>query len=140
MKVNISGTIGKDKRADSGLDEIGDKMRADELARYVVVGIVEYHGYHRLKGKPESLTVAFAAIEPLFGEDDHAARLMLDKARRARGVGPTELTLFDDPGADADAAANTGPWPGDADFKPAESGPGRAPAARKAAAKGGESE
>jgi hypothetical protein len=110
MKVNISGTISKDKRADSGLDAIGDAIYADRLRRYAVTGIVEFHAFHDVDGV-ESVTVRFAAIEPLSGEDDNAARLLLDKARRARGVGSTELTLFDAPDADS-----KGPWPGDPDY------------------------
>jgi len=112
MKVNISGTIGKDKRADSGLDDIGDKMNVNRLVRVAVVGIIEYHGHHEVVGQPESITIRFAAIEPLSGKDDTTARHLLDKARRGRGVGSTELTLFDDlpdPGQ--------GPWPGDPGYK-----------------------
>ena len=112
MKVNISGTIGKDKIADSGLDDIGDKMNVNRLTRIAVVGIIEYHGHHEVVGRPESITVRFAAIEPLSGKDDTTARHLLDKARRGRGVGSTELTLFDDL-----PDAGTGPWPGDPGYK-----------------------
>jgi len=115
MKVNISGTIAKDKRPDSGLDDIGDKLNANRLQRFAVVGIVEYHGHHEVVGQPESLTIRFAAIEPLDGKDDVTARHLIDKARRARGLGATELTLFDDPDADAGDSPK-GPWPGDVDF------------------------
>lgn len=113
MKVNISGTISKDRRADSGLDEIGEKMHANRLQRMMVVGMIEYHAYHDVAGKAETVAVRFAAIEPLTGEEDLAARTLLDKARRARGVGSTELTLFD-----AVPDDDKGPWPGDDDFKP----------------------
>jgi hypothetical protein len=114
MKVNISGTMAKDKRADSGLDDIGDKMNVNRLQRMVVVGIIEYHGHHEVVGQPETVSVRFAAIEPLEGKDDVIARNLLDKARRGRGLGSTELTLFDA----ADGGDDDGPWPGDPDFMP----------------------
>lgn len=111
MKVNISGTISKDRRPDSGLDDIGEKMHANRLQRIAVVGIIEYHAYHDVAGKAETLAIRFAAIEPLIGEDDTTARILLDKARKARGVGSTELTLFDVAPEDSN-----GPWPGDPAF------------------------
>lgn len=126
MKVNISGTIAKDKRPDSGLDDIGDKLNANRLQRFMVIGMVEYHGHHEVVGQPESITVRFSAIEPLTGDDDLAARTMLDAARRARGVGSTELTLFD-----AAPEDQKGPWPGDPDFEAVA----KKAAARKAAPK-----
>lgn len=114
MKVTISGTMAKDKKPDSGLDEIGDKVNANRLQRVAVVGIVEYHGHHEVVGQPETVSVRFCAIEPLDGKDDTLARTLLDRARRGRGLGSAELTLFEvDPHAAGQAA---GPWPGDTDF------------------------
>jgi hypothetical protein len=114
MKVTISGTMAKDRKVDSGLDEIGDKIRANRLTRIAVVGIIEYHGYHDVVGQPESVSIRFAAIEPVpGGKEDTIVRNLIDKMRRGRGVGATELTLFDAvPNPDGD-----GPWPGDPDFK-----------------------
>jgi hypothetical protein len=128
MKVTISGTVGKDKRPDFGLDDIGDKVNANRLQRVVVVGIMEYHGHHELVGKPESVSLSFVALEPVGEEDDHGVRLLIDKYRKARGIGPTELTLFD--AAEID---ENGPWPGDPDFDPA-----KAKKATKAATKAAE--
>lgn len=116
--VNISGTFSKDQRPNNGLDTIADKIKGDHFLRVAVVGIVEFHGYHDVAGRPESITVKFAAIEPQFGDADDQARQMLDQARKARGLGQVELTLFDDPaGGDADRDPTAGPWPGDTDFK-----------------------
>lgn len=127
MIVTISGTIAKSKRPDFGLDPIGDKVNANRLHRIVVVGIMEYHGHHENVGQPETLSLSFAALEPVDGEDDHNVRLLIDKYRKGRGVGPTELTLFD-----AEPGDGEGPWPGDPDFQaPGEDKPKRA---RKTAA------
>jgi hypothetical protein len=128
MKVIISGTIGKDKRPDFGLDDIGDKVNSNRLNRVVVVGIMEYHGHHELVGRPESVSMAFVALEPVGEEDDHGVRLLIDKYRKARGIGPTELTLFD--AAEVD---EKGPWPGDADFDPDKAKKSTKAAADKAA-------
>ena len=111
MIVNISGTMAKDQKPNNGLDTIAEKMNANRLERVAVVAIVEYHGFNQTVGKPDSITVSFAAIEPLFGKDDTMARTLLDKARRERGLGSAELTLFE-----IDPHTSTGPWPGDADF------------------------
>lgn len=112
MIVNISGTMAKDQKPNNGLDAIAEKLNANRLQRVAVVAIIEYHGFHQVRGKPDSISVSFAAIEPLFDKDDTMARTLLDKARRERGLGSAELTLFElDP---HDAA--TGPWPGDTDF------------------------
>lgn len=114
MIVNISGTMAKDQKPNNGLDVIAEKLNANRLQRVAVVAIIEYHGFHQVRGKPDSISVSFAAIEPLEGKDDTMARTLLDKARRERGLGSAELTLFElDPHA---GAAGGPPWPGDADY------------------------
>lgn len=114
MKVKISGTMTKDTEPDNGLDgEVGDKLHANPMARIAVTALIELHGYHRVKGKPEYISARFVAIEAAQGEDDITVRNMLDAARKSRGLGPTSLTLFD---ATPDDEAQ-GPWPGDPDFK-----------------------
>ncbi len=132
--VNISGTFSKDKRPDNGLDAIADKLKADHFLRVAVVGIVEYHGYHDIVGRPESLSVKFAAIEPLSGDADDQARQMLDQARKERGLGQVELTLFEaaDDGEGKDPTA--GPWPGDADYQAPAEGAGEDPPAEEGGA------
>lgn len=130
MKVKISGTMTKDTEPDNGLDgEVGDKLHANPLARIPITGLIELHGYHRVKGKPEYISIRFLAIEAALGEHEITVRNMLDEAREARGLGPTSLTLFDtEPGGDA-----SGPWPGDADFKaPGTAGDQDDPDTRKA--------
>jgi hypothetical protein len=129
--VNISGTFSKDQRPNNGLDAIADKLKADEFLRVAVVGIVEFHGYHRVAGRPEAITVRFAALEPQFGDADDQARQMLDQARKARGLGQVELTLFDGAshgashGEPEERDPTAGPWPGDAEFvaPPEDDGP-----------------
>lgn len=116
--VNISGTFAKDQRPNNGLDAIADKLKGDHFLRLPVVGIIEFHAYHDVVGRPESITVKFAALEPLFGDADDQARQMLDQARKQRGLGQVELTLFDAdaPGESPDRDPGAGPWPGDADY------------------------
>lgn len=127
MKTNISGTIAKDDRPNSGLDEVGDKMQANQMQRYVVVGIIEWHGYHHTRGQGPSVSVSFPAIEPILdGKDEQTVRKVLDRARAARGLAGVALTLFD-----VNEDDPKGPWPGDPDFVEPQTGPGRAPAARK---------
>jgi len=119
--VNISGTFAKDQRPNNGLDSIADKLKADHFLRVAVVAIVEYHAYHEVVGRPESITVKFAAVEPVFGDADEQARQMLDQARKARGLGQVELTLFDEaPAEGRDPTA--GPWPGDREYVGTEEG------------------
>lgn len=115
--VNIKGTFSKDKRPNNGLDAIAEALKADHFLRIAVVGIVEFHAYHDVVGRAEAISVDFAAVEPVFGDADEQARQMLDQARKARGLGNVELTLFDgEPGGDRDPTA--GPWPGDSDYQP----------------------
>lgn len=122
MLVNISGTFTKDKRADNGLETIGDKLESDRFTRVMVVGLVAFHGHHDVVGRPEYISVRFDAIEPLLGKDDTAARKLLDKARKARDLGPVELTLFDGAGGDDedDSDKGDGLWPGDAGYQAGE--------------------
>lgn len=116
--VNISGTFAKDQRPNNGLDTVATQLKADHFLRLAVVGIIEWHGYQETAGRPESVTVRFAAVEPVFGDADDQARQMLDQARKQRGLGQVELTLFDAdaPGDSPDRDPGAGPWPGDADY------------------------
>lgn len=120
--VNIKGTFSKDKRPNNGLDAIADKLKADHFLRVAVVGIVEFHAYHDVVGRAESISVDFAAVEPVFGDADEQARQMLDQARKARGLGNVELTLFDAPGDVEERDPTAGPWPGDREYVGAEEG------------------
>lgn len=126
IKTNISGTITKDARPNSGLDEVGEKMLANQMQRYVVVGVIEYHGDHNTRGQGRSVTVSFPAIEPILdGKDEATVRKCLDRARAARGLAGVELTLFD-----INQDNPKGPWPGDLDYVAPQDGPGRTPAER----------
>lgn len=117
MIVNIKGTFAKDKRPDNGLDAIADQINASRLQRVAAVCILTYHAHHEAVGRPESITVSLEAIEPVSGDADEQVRQILDQARKARGLGQVELTLFDEAAGDnTDRDPTAGPWPGDAEF------------------------
>ena len=83
-----------------------------------MVGIIRYHGHHENYGRPEYISVAFEAIEPVEDDADEQVRQILDQARKARGLGQVELTLFDEPPTDsAERDPTAGPWPGDVEFQ-----------------------
>lgn len=117
--VKISGTFKKDGRPDNGLESVSEILVKDEMQRHVVVGIVEVARVSKERGEEPIPTVKFVAIEPLHGDAEEQGRQMLDHARKLRGLGQVELTLFDagtaGDGPDRDPTA--GPWPGDADYK-----------------------
>lgn len=94
--VTISGTFGKDERPQNGLETISDNLLADQFARHVVVGVVQFAGAN-LPGPGENLIprVKFVAIEPLGDDAADQARQILDQARKLRGLDQIEATLFD---------------------------------------------
>lgn len=114
--VKISGTFRKDGRPDNGLESVSEVLVKDEMQRHVVVGIVEVARVSKERGEEPIPTVKFVAIEPLHGDAEDQGRQMLDQARKLRGLGQVELTLFD-AGDSTDRDPGAGPWPGDADFK-----------------------
>ncbi|AGL19522.1 hypothetical protein [Actinoplanes sp. N902-109] len=94
--VTISGTFGKNERPSNGLETIAEDLIKDQLAQHVVVGIVQFSGA-TLPGPGEQLVprVKFIAIEPLDGNAADTVRSLLDVARKDRGLGRVEETLFD---------------------------------------------
>lgn len=95
--VNISGTFKKDSRPSNGLEAIADALVKDELARHVVVGIVELHKVTKEPGEAARPTVRFVAIEPIEGDAEDLVRDLLNKARTARGLNVVPEGLFDMP-------------------------------------------
>jgi hypothetical protein len=95
--VNIKGTFTRDERTDNGLESISENLVKDELARHVVVGVVELHKVTKRPGEPPVPTIRFVAVEPLDGDAQEQGRQMLDQARKLRGLGHVADTLpFDD--------------------------------------------
>ncbi len=104
MIVNLKGTFSKDQRPNNGLDTLAEYMNAHRLTRVPVVGFVEYHKLVDEVGRPQVLTVEVGAIEPLLSTDGADANgsaeqgwQLLDQARKLRGLGTVEDTLFDHP-------------------------------------------
>lgn len=95
--VNISGTFKKDTRPSNGLESIAQDLVKDELARHVVVGVVELHMVKKAPGEAPIPTVRFVAIEPLHGDAEDQGRQMLNQARNARGLTIVPEGLFDMP-------------------------------------------
>lgn len=95
--VNISGTFKKDSRPNNGLESIAEALVRDELARHVVVGIVELHKVTKEPGEAPRPTIHFVAIEPLTGDAEDQGRQMLNQARNARGMSLFPEGLFDMP-------------------------------------------
>jgi hypothetical protein len=101
--VNISGTFKKDSRTDNGLEAISDALVKDELARHVVVGIIELHKFTKEPGEAPRPVVHFVAIEPIDGQDGVILLDILNKARKTRHLGLVGETLFDHNGGEAGA-------------------------------------
>jgi hypothetical protein len=95
--VKIAGTFKKDSRPDNGLESIAGELVKDEMARHVVVGIVELHKVTKEPGEAPTPTIHFVAIEPVTGEAEDLARTFLNDARKARGLGLMSETLFNGP-------------------------------------------
>lgn len=95
--VNISGTFKKDSRPSNGLESIADALIKDELARHVVVGIVELHHVDKDPGEAPRPTVRFVAIEPVTDDAEEQVRQILNQARNARGLNIVPESLFDMP-------------------------------------------
>ena len=111
--VNIKGTFAKDERPGNGLEEIAEEIVHDELRRCTSVGIIEQHKVVKSPGEAPRPTVRFVAIEPLIGDDaGEQAAQMLDQARKARGLGLLQDTLFDDSSGDQGAQNDSPDEPG----------------------------
>lgn len=101
--VSIAGSFPKDSRPNNGLEIISDDLLENQLAQHMVVGLVSFAGANIPgPGQPTVPRVKFLAIEPLTGKVADQAREILDKARKVRGLGTVENTLFDHPGDDSD--------------------------------------
>jgi hypothetical protein len=109
LRVGVNAAM-VDTSAIAGL-LIARELIKDELARHVIVGVVELHMVKKAPGEAPIPTVRFVAIEPLHGDAEDQGRQMLNQARNARGLSIVPEGLFDMP-ADVDgpeAAADDGP-------------------------------
>lgn len=89
--VTIRPTFSKDTRPSNGLEEIADSLLKDQFGTHYVVGIVQFAG-GSVPGPGEHLVpaVKFLGIEPLTGDAADSAKVILDAARKARGLGNIE--------------------------------------------------
>lgn len=94
--VRISGTFKKDERPENGLESIAPTLVKNELARHVIVGVVELHKVTKEPGEAPVPTVRFVAIEPLEGFRADDALILLNGARDKRGMVGIPATLFDE--------------------------------------------
>jgi hypothetical protein len=110
--VTISPTFGKNERPSNGLETISKELIDNQLGQHYVVGIVQFAGAS-VPGPNEPLMprVKFLAIEPLTGTEADAIAGILDAARKRRGLGQVEETLFSVPrdGFDFDGAEGDQP-------------------------------
>jgi hypothetical protein len=89
--VTIRGTFSKDERPSNGLEEIADDLLKDQFGTHYVVGIVQFAGSNRPgPGEHEVPAVKFLGIEPLTDDAADSAKVILDAARKARGLGRIE--------------------------------------------------
>lgn len=94
--VTLRGTFSKDERPSNGLEAIADDLLKDQFGTHYVVGIVQFAGSNRPgPGEHEVPAVKFLGIEPLTGEAAGTASMLLDQARKARGLGRMEDSLPD---------------------------------------------
>lgn len=92
--VKLKGTFSKTERDSNGLEDISNDLVKNEFTRYLVVGMVEQHKVTKEPGEAPIPTARFVAIEVARGEDEEAARDILDRARKSRGLGNIADTLF----------------------------------------------
>lgn len=100
--VTIRPTFSKDTRPGNGLEEIADKLLADNHAVHYVVGVVKFAGGSVDDEGSITPAVKFLGIEPLGGPLADQAKQILDEARKGRGLGrmednlpPVESSLYD---------------------------------------------
>lgn len=93
--VKFKGTVSKNESENNGLEEIAHRLVKNEFARHVIIGIVELHKVTKDPGEPPVPTVRFFAVEPVDGDDEIVAKELLDRARKARGMGNIADTLFE---------------------------------------------
>lgn len=127
MAVKIKATFTKDTKEYDGLGAISEELAKDPLKRRVVIAVVELTNtdVDHLNGGVRTPKVRFASIEAMSGDDEIAARKLLDAAYHERtGQTAPPPSLFDDGVPGNDAAGNDGegkggpPWPGDEDYVP----------------------
>ena len=92
--VKLKGTFSKTERDSNGLEGISGDLVKNEFSRYLVVGMVEQHKVTKEPGEAPIPTARFVAIEVARGDDEETARLILDRARKGRGLGNIADTLF----------------------------------------------
>lgn len=92
--VKLKGTWSKNERDSNGLEAISGDLVKNEFTRYLVVGMVEQHKVTKEPGEAPIPTARFVAIEVARDADEALARDMLDRARKARGLGQVAEDLF----------------------------------------------
>lgn len=93
--VKFKGTVSKNESENNGLEAVADRLVKNEFGRHVIVGIVELHKITKDPGETPVPTVRFFAVEPVDGDDELLAKELLDRARKARGMGNIVDSLFD---------------------------------------------
>lgn len=107
--VTIRPTFSKDTRPSNGLEDIADKLLADNHAVHYVVGVVTFAGGSVDEDGAITPAVKFLGLEPLDGAGADDAKRILDTARKGRGLGRME---------DAIPAADPALFDFDGDGKP----------------------
>ena len=117
MAVKIKATFTKDTKEYDGLGAISDELARDPLRRRVVVAVVELTNtdVDHLNGGIKTPKVRLASIEAMSGDDELAARKLLDAAYHDRtGQTAPPPDLFSEgmatPGQDAVTVTNDQPW------------------------------
>jgi len=88
--VTIRPTFSKDTRPSNGLEDIADKLLADNHAVHYVVGVVTFAGGSVDEDGAITPAVKFLGLEPLDGPGADDAKRILDQARKTRGLGRME--------------------------------------------------
>lgn len=92
--VKLKGTWSKNERDSNGLEAISSDLVKNEFSRYLVVGMVEQHKVTKEPGEAPIPTARFVAIEVGQGDDEELLKQILDRARKARGLGQVPDDLF----------------------------------------------
>jgi hypothetical protein len=100
--VTIRPTFSKDTRPSNGLEDIAEKLLADNHAVHYVVGVITFSGGSVDEDGAITPAVKFLGLEPLSGPGADDAKRILDNARKTRGLGRMEdqipapdVALFD---------------------------------------------
>lgn len=88
--VTIRPTFSKDTRPSNGLEDIAEKLLADNHAVHYVVGVVTFAGGSVDEDGAITPAVKFLGLEPLEGPGADDAKRILDQARKTRGLGRME--------------------------------------------------